>query len=103
MYFRNVGTLCTPIETLDKFNRPQRSGYTERAVICNEKGVKRSEFYQAQAAGYKPELCIELMACDYEGEGYFRYNDKLYKVIRTYPTKGERIELVCNTLVSENE
>lgn len=103
MYFRDIGTLCTPIETLDQFNRPKRNGYQEREVLCNHKGVKRSEFYQAQAVGYKPELCIELMACDYEGEGYFRFDNRLYKVIRTYPTKAERVELVCNALVNENE
>lgn len=102
MYFRDVGMLCTPIESLDKYNRPQTDGYTEREVFCNEIGVKRTEFYQAQAAGYKPELCVELMACDYSGEGYFRYSGRLYKVIRTYPAKGERIELTCTALVNQS-
>ena len=102
MFFRDVGMLCTPIETLDKFNRPKTDGYTEREVMCNENGVKRTEFYQAQAAGYKPELSVQIMACDYEGEEYFRYNGKLFKVIRTYPVKGERIELICTALVNQS-
>ena len=56
MYWRDIAYLCKETETLDKFNRPQKSGFSKREIICNVKGVKRTEFYQAQAAGYKPEM-----------------------------------------------
>ena len=102
MYWRDVGFLCREIETFDKFNRPQKAGFSRREVICNEKGVKRSEFYQAQAAGYKPELCVEVMATEYENERYFEYNGSMYKILRSYPVAGEKIELVCEGMAAGN-
>lgn len=102
MYWSDVGYLCREICTFDKFNRPQKAGFEKREVLCNKTGVKRSEFYQAQAAGKKPELCVEIMACEYEGEVYFEYDDVMYKVLRSYPAKRESIELVCEGLAVGN-
>ena len=105
MYWSDVGNLCKPVERMDKFNRPANSSFDRRLVICNIKGVKRTEFYQAQAVGYKPELTVEIMGVDYQGERYFETvdgdNSIMYKVIRTYPVKDERIELVCEGMISD--
>ena len=100
MYWSDTGYLCKETQTFDKFKRPQKAGFEKREVLCNDKGVKRSEFYQAQAAGRKPELCVEIMACDYDKENYFEYDGTMYKIIRSYPVKGERIELVCEGLAA---
>lgn len=62
-------------------------------VYCNEKSIKASEFYQAQAVGMKPELTIELMLADYNKEKYIKYEGEEYTVLRTYKTCSERIEL----------
>lgn len=98
MYWREVGTLCAEIERLDALRRPYKD-YKKRTVFCNVKGVKRNEFYQAQAQGMKPELCVEVSDADYEGEGHFEYCGKMYRVVRTYPVKGEKVELICTSLV----
>ena len=101
MLWRDIGYLCGETEQLDAFGKLYKT-FDRIKVFCNEKGVKRSEFYQAQAQGYRPELCVEIRAFDYSGEGHFLYQDKMYRVIRTYPVKNECIELVCQALVVEN-
>lgn len=96
MFWRDIAYLCREIETLDAFNRPQKSGFSKREIVCNvTKGVKRTEFYQAQAAGYKPEITVEVKEYEYEKERYLELDGSMYKIIRSYPVKGENVELVC--------
>jgi len=102
MYWRDVAYLCTEKETLDKFNRPQKSGFEKREIICNKSGVKRTEFYQAQAAGYKPEITVEVKGYEYENERYLEFDGVMYKVIRSYPVGRESVELVCEGLAAGN-
>jgi len=102
VYFRDVGYVCREKETFDKFNRPQKAGFEKREIFCNVGGVKRSEFYQAQAAGYKPGLSVQIMAYEYENEAYFEYDGIMYKVIRSYPIKGEKVELTCEGMAAGN-
>ena len=72
-----------------------------REIFANEKGIRQSEFYQAMANGLKPSLMYEISKFDYEGEKQIRVDgDRFYNIIRTYPTKNENLELVCEGLVS---
>lgn len=102
MYWRDIGYLCKPIIRLDAMRRPTKAGFDRREVYCNEKGVKRQEFYQAATAGVKPELCIEIKAAEYNREEYFEFGGVMYRVVRTYPTKGENLELILTTLVKDD-
>lgn len=73
-----------------------------KEVFANEKGIRQSEFYQAMATGLKPSLMYEISKHDYNEEKQIRVNkEKLYNIIRTYPTKNERLEIVCEGLVNE--
>lgn len=101
MYWREVGFLCKENEKTDSLGKPYKE-FEKREVFCNEKGVKRNEFYQAQAQGYRPELCIEIKALDYDKEGHFEYDGTMYRVIRTYPVKNECLELICQALVADD-
>lgn len=101
MLWREIGYLCEETEHIDSLGKPYKV-FTKREVFCNEKGVKRSEFYQAQAQGYRPELCVEIKAFDYSREGHFEYNGVMYRVIRTYPVKNECLELICQALVNDD-
>lgn len=75
---------------------------TYREVFANKKGIRQSEFYQAHAAGLKPELMYEISEHDYEGEKQIRVDyTKLYNIIRTYPAKDERLELICEGMVNK--
>lgn len=62
-------------------------------IYCNEKSIKASEFYQAQAVGMKPEVTLEIMLADYNKEKYVKYEEEEYTVLRTYKTSSERISL----------
>lgn len=101
MYWREIGFLCKETEKTDSLGKPYKE-FEKREVFCNEKGVKRNEFYQAQAQGYRPELCIEIKALEYDKEGHFEYNGTMYRVIRTYPVKNECLELICQALVADD-
>lgn len=101
MYWREIGFLCVETEKLDKLRRPYKV-FEKREVFCNLKGVKRNEFYQAQAQGFKPELCVDISAFDYNGESHFEYDGRMYRILRTYPVKGEKLEVICTALVVQN-
>lgn len=100
MMWREIGYLCKEVEnSFDKYNKPKKS-YTETLVYCNKKSVRQSEFYQAQAQGLKPELVIEVKT--YDGEDHFKFNDKLYRILRTYSKNDEVIELVLTSTLVNN-
>ena len=101
MFWREVCTLIKTEEKLDRFNRPYKHA-ERRDVFCNEKGVKRNEFYQAQAQGYRPELCVEIKASEYNRETHIEYLGTVYRVIRSYPEKNECLELIAEATVAEN-
>lgn len=88
-------------------DEPDENGNTvytesERRVFAQWDGVKRSEFYQAAAVGLKPELIFRINERCYGGERYIEHNGKRYRVLRTYPLSGERIELVVTSDLQED-
>ena len=72
-----------------------------REVFANKKGIRQSEFYQAHATGLRPSIMYLISEFDYNDEKQIRVDkDKIYNIIRTFPTKNERLELVCEGLVN---
>ena len=70
-------------------------------VLCGLGSIGLTEFYQAQATNYRPELKFVLADyLDYQGETYIRYNRDLYVVIRTYRT-GQELEIVVGRASAE--
>lgn len=101
MFFKDVGYLCKEKKTLDKHNRPKIS-YEDKMIYCNVKSIGLTEFYQAQSVGLKPELKIEARLIDLDGATHFKYNNKLYKILRTNK-KEDYIELVLTSMIINNE
>lgn len=67
----------------------------KKPVFAEKKSIKRTEFYQAQSSGYKPEIVFELSdRIDYDGQQEIEHEGVIYKVLRTYET-GTKIEIVC--------
>ena len=59
------------------------------------KSVGFSEFYQAQAQGFKPEIKFVLADyLDYDNQEEVIFSNFRYKVLRTYRT-GNELEIVC--------
>ena len=67
---------------------------TEREVMCTVQSVTRSEFYAAQNVGVDPELVFVLtLSEDYEGERLIVFHGIEYRVVRTYVTEADSIEI----------
>jgi len=67
---------------------------TARTVMCTVESVRRSEYYDATNAGYRPELVFKLaLAEEYQNERIVKYHGQKYRVIRTYRTEDEGIEI----------
>lgn len=64
-------------------------------IYANKKSITQSEFYQAQAQGFKPELKFEINTFEYEDNKKIRYKGRIYKILRTYEISSEKMEIVC--------
>lgn len=72
-----------------------------REVFCGLRSVGRTEFYQANATGYKPELVFVLADyLEYSDETLVDHNGQRYRIIRTYRT-GQELELVVTKASAE--
>lgn len=65
-----------------------------KKIFANKKSITQNEFYQAERVGLKPQLRFEVYAVEYEDELFARYKNKEYKVIRTYKTTADKIEII---------
>lgn len=75
--------------------------FSQIDVFCKLKSIGQSEFWQAQSAGFKPELKFILNDYrDYNDEKVVVYSGIEYTVLRTYRT-GEQLELVVKRGVDE--
>ncbi|MEF2819464.1 MAG: phage head closure protein [Clostridium sp.] len=64
-------------------------------IYAKKKSITQSEFYQAQAQGFKPELKFEINSFEYEDNKKIRYKGRIYKILRTYEVSTEKLEIVC--------
>lgn len=96
--------LLEEVESLDELNRPHYS-YKENKVYANKISVKRSEFYQAQAAGFKPEKSFEVHTIEFNEDKHThaKYNGKIYKILRSYEKDSEITEITLTGLANNHE
>lgn len=67
----------------------------EKKRFCTELSVSRSEYYNAENVGIKPEIVLKLArASEYGKELTLRYQGQTYDIIRNYETRDGGIELV---------
>lgn len=71
----------------------------QREVQCIVKSVGRSEMYQALSAGLMPEYIFTLAHdFEYQGEKLLEYKNKRYRVIRTYATEADGIDITAERI-----
>lgn len=99
--YKDVGYRLIEHQTFDKHNKPIIS-YTESKFFCNEMSVGQSEFYQSSAVGLKPEIKLEAKLLDLTGITHIKYNNKIYKILRTYK-KGDEVEITLTSTIVENK
>lgn len=73
---------------------------TRTTVLCSVKSAARSDFYSGAAAGLRPEYVFTIHAYEYSGERIVEFEGKRYRVIRTYQTGTEEIELTAERVIS---
>lgn len=62
--------------------------------------IRQSEAYQAAAVGLKPEIMCVIWKFEYNNEQFLIYEDKEYRITRTYIREDEKIELTCTAKVN---
>jgi SPP1 family predicted phage head-tail adaptor len=67
----------------------------KNSIFCDVKSVGRTEFYNAAVNGLKPTIIFVIHSYEYNGEKQVEFEGKKYKVIRTYATGPEEVELTC--------
>lgn len=70
-----------------------------RTLLAEKKSIRQSEFYQAAATDFKPELVFVVWPHEYDEESILRFNEKDYKIFRTFETSHKELELICEGLV----
>lgn len=68
---------------------------TDTTVYADIKSVKRTEFYQASAAGVRADYSFIVNADEYAGQMLVLLDGVTYKVVRAYQTGLGRVELTC--------
>ena len=76
-------------------------GETSRTVLCSLRSIGQSEFYEASARDFYPELKFVLADyLDYNNEQLVEYNGQRYTVLRTYRA-GQELELTVQRASAE--
>lgn len=94
---------CT-IELMEKKYEKSPTGFEKRnetdgRTVCAEtSGVGRTEFYKAASVGMNPKIIFTVSEADYAEEKIIKYEKKLFRVIRTYPIGGRKIEITAEGL-----
>ena len=73
-----------------------------REVFCGIRSIGQTEFYQASASDFHPEIKFILADyLDYNNETLAEHNGQRYRILRTYRT-GQELELVAERAPAED-
>jgi len=79
----------------DKYGDPIIKFATSQ-VFAKQKSISQTEFYQAQTSDFKPEVKFKIADyLDYAGQKYLIHEDMRYKILRTYRTEENELEITC--------
>lgn len=80
----------------DEYGDPVEKKEISDAVFAEIKSISQTEFYQAQTSDYKPEIKFKITDyMDYQGQKYLIHNEIKYKVLRTFRTDSNELEITC--------
>ncbi|MGT2829602.1 phage head closure protein [Streptococcus hillyeri] len=69
-------------------------------LLCRKRSITRSEFYQANQAGIRPSLVVDIHSFEYENQELAEFDGKRYRILKTYPVDIETIELTLTEKLS---
>ena len=71
-------------------------------VFAEKKSVRQSEFCQAAAVGFKPEIMLEIYSFEYHGEELCELDGERFNIYRTFEKpKSDRLELYLTALAGD--
>ena len=98
---QDVNTMITLLKTsnqYDMYGNLIDDTTTETQVYATLKSVKYSEFYAAKSAGIQADIVAIIRYCDYDSQKQCIIDNQKYRVIRTYRTDKDRIELTLTCI-----
>ena len=73
-----------------------------REVFAQKKSVRQTEFFQAFAVGFKPEIVLEIYDFEYENQELCELDGERFNIYRSYPIKDtDRVELYLTAIVGD--
>jgi len=96
--FGDVVSLLNVSAAVNELGDPAETEVS-REVCADRQSIRQTEFYQAHATGFRPEVMFVVRSSEYQGETRLRYGSRSYNIIRTYERPDEMTELVCQALV----
>ena len=98
MLFKDIISLIKKTITINEYGDSVEQ-VEKKEVFANKMPIRQTEFYQAMSQGILPSHMFVIRTIDYNYQQTIEYNEKFYKIIRTYD-KGEFIELVVQGVVA---
>ena len=98
MWDHEIKLISKKVTGKDKLLQPI-SEDVEVTLLCRKKKVTRSEFYQANQAGLKPSLVVEIRNFEYENQEFAKFEGKQYRILKTYPINSEILELTLSEVL----
>ena len=85
-----------PSDKKDRYGDPVMERLPSEPVYAEIKSISQNEFYQAQTAGSKPQIKFKITDyMDYQGQKYLVHGGISYKILRTYRTASNELEITC--------
>ena len=94
MRMEHVVKLRTITVTSDSGGFPSKSVSTME-VYADQKSVRQSEYYAADAQGKRLDMVLVINADDWNGATEVEYNSVVYNIERAYQVGLGRVELTC--------
>lgn len=95
MLFRETIKLISVTNSINDIGDSVKLLTKSTDIFADKQSIRQSEFYQAAAVGLRPELTFIIRICEYNQQELLEFNNKIYKIIRTYEKDNEFIELIC--------
>lgn len=89
----DVITLISMRRVKDGRGVPRADEEVKRTVYCQVQDVKRSEYYSAQQAGFRPDYTVMIHPVEYQGESIAEYHGVRYAIYRTYRSAADVLEM----------
>lgn len=99
MYNEIVDLITTTVTKDELFQDIVTEIKTE--VFCNVRSIGERAFYSAALTDLRPALKFVMDADDYNEAKKVEYNGVEYRVIRTYITDTNEIELTCERVIAD--